>query len=84
MYSGVEIIVSDVALKDSDVRLFPASRHRSQRIRKKLVKRFGGEFRKVPAIYRVGDRLIVHPVMYQQLMADQRIAIRKADGGAGE
>jgi len=84
MYSGVEIIVSDVALKDSDVRLFPASRHRSQRIRKKLVKRFGGEFRKVPAIYRVGDRLIMHPVMYQQLMADQRIAIRKADGGAGE
>lgn len=84
MYSGVEIIVSDVALKDSDVRLFPASRHRSQRIHKKLFKRFGGEFRKVPAAYRVGDRLIVHPVMYQQLMADQRIAIRKADGGAGE
>jgi len=77
MYRGVEIIVSDAALKDSDVRLFPVSRHRSQRIHKKLIKRFGGEFRKVPAIYRIGDRLVAHPVMYQQLMADKRIALRK-------
>ena len=67
MSRGVEIFVSDVALKDSDVRLFPASRHRSQRIHKKLIKRFGGEFRKVPAAYLIGNKLIAHPVIYQQL-----------------
>jgi hypothetical protein len=42
-------------------RLFPASRHRSARIRKKLIKRFCAEFRKQPCIWRIGDRIVAHP-----------------------
>lgn len=64
---GHSIIVEPNALAESDERLFAASRHRSKRIRKKLIKRFGGEFRKVPAAYRFGDRIIMHPVLYAEL-----------------
>jgi hypothetical protein len=62
------IICSDAALKETRERLFPASRHRSKRIHKKLVKRFGGEFRKVPAIFRLsnGD-LVAHPALYREI-----------------
>lgn len=71
---GVQITVSDLALKDSDERLFPASKNRSARIRKKLLKRFGGEFRKVPCVWRMGDKIIMHPTLYaemQRTMADR-------------
>lgn len=61
------IIVSEHALKDSDQRLFPESKNRSRRVHKKLVKRFGGEFRKVPCIYRTPQGIIMHPVMYAEL-----------------
>ena len=64
---GVEIVVSDLALKDSDVRLFPESKHRSRRIHKKLVKRFGGEFRKVPCVWRMPDKIVMHPALYAEL-----------------
>lgn len=64
---GLEIVVSDLALKDSDVRLFPESKHRSRRIHKKLVKRFGGEFRKVPCIWRMADKILMHPTLYAEL-----------------
>lgn len=67
--NGLQVIVSDHALKDSDQRLFPESKHRSARIRKKLIKRFGGEFRKVPCIFQIGGKLIAHPVLYEQLRA---------------
>jgi hypothetical protein len=60
---GIQMIVSEFALKDSDVRLFPESKNRSPRIHKKLVKRFGGEFKKVPAIWQIEDRLVVHPAL---------------------
>jgi len=63
----MDVIVSEFALQDSDVRLFPESRHRSARIRKKLIKRHGGEFRKVPCIYQMGGKLVAHPVMYERL-----------------
>ncbi len=66
----MEIIVSQYALKDSDQRLFAESRHRSQRIRKKLIKRFGGEFRKVPCIYQMGGKLVAHPTMYERLKVE--------------
>lgn len=67
MISG-RIICSDYALKDTEERLFPASRHRSKRVRKKLMKRFGGEFRKVPAIFKLanGD-MVCHPSLYRQI-----------------
>jgi len=69
MLGGVQIIVSGAALETTDVRLFPESRHRSQRIRKKLVKRFGGEFKKMPAIFRIGDKIVAHPAMYERIKA---------------
>ena len=61
---GLEIVVSELALKETDERLFPASKHRSRRIHKKLVKRFGGEFRKVPCVWRMADKIIMHPALY--------------------
>lgn len=64
---GLRISVSDFALKETDERLFPESRHRSKRIRKKLMKRFGGEFKKVPCIYKTPHGLVAHPTMYDQL-----------------
>ena len=41
--AGMTIVYTANALQDSPMRLFPESRHRSARIRKKLIKRFGGE-----------------------------------------
>lgn len=73
---GMPIIVSDLALEETEQRLFPASRNRSARIRKKLIKRFGGEFRKVPCIWRTPQGLVAHPVMYARLQAE--IAVRSA------
>lgn len=69
-YAGIRIISSPYALKESDERLFPASKNRSARIRKKLVKRFGGEFRKVPCAFKQGNTLICHPALYAQIRAE--------------
>jgi hypothetical protein len=57
----MRIIYDHYALEATTERLFPASRHRSARIRKKLIKGFGGEFRKRPCIWRIGDQIIAHP-----------------------
>jgi hypothetical protein len=64
---GLSIIVSEMALKETAERLFPASRHRSKRVHKKLLKRFGGEFRKAPTIWKMPNSIIVHPVLYLQM-----------------
>jgi hypothetical protein len=72
MFGGIRLICSHLALKDGDVRLFPESKNRSKRIHKKLVKRFGGEFKKVPAIYRMGDTLVAHPDVFH--LVKQEIA----------
>lgn len=71
-FDGLQIIVSEHALKESDVRLFPASKNRSARIHKKLVKRFGGEFRKVPCIFQMGNQILMHPERYQALKDEMR------------
>jgi hypothetical protein len=67
-FDGVRIIKDHNALAETTERLFPTSRHRSKRVRKKLMKRFGGEFRKVPAIFRIQGRIIAHPARYAELM----------------
>ena len=59
--NGFKINYVEHALAETNVRNFPVSKHRSKRIHKKLVKRFGGEFRKEPTIFRYGDTWIVHP-----------------------
>lgn len=78
---GLKVVVSEAALQDSDIRLFPTSKNRSARIHKKLVKRFGGEFKKVPAIYQMGDTLVAHPAVYHLLR--QQIVATRLDTLAG-
>lgn len=42
-------------------RMFPESKHRSARIRKKLIKRFGSEFGWKPVILKLGRNIFAHP-----------------------
>lgn len=58
-----EVVYSiQVMVDDKDHRNFPVSKNRSKRIEKKLIKRYGGIYKKKPAILRVGDRLMAHPI----------------------
>lgn len=70
---GMKVIFAEHVLKETTERLFPESRHRSARVRKKLLKRFGSEFRRVPAMYVVnrpmGDILFAHPSFRARLEA---------------
>ena len=66
---GMKIVVSDAALSETEERLFPASKNRSRRVHKKLVKRFGGEFKMVPTVFRFGRKLVCHPSLYCKLCA---------------
>ena len=66
-YGLPEYVVTPNALAETEVRLFPESKHRSKRIRKKLLKRFGGEFKKEPAAFKIGNRIIIHPALYERL-----------------
>jgi hypothetical protein len=63
-----QIVFSPSCLRDSPVRLFPESVHRSARIRKKLIKRFGGEFLRVPAMFVVNGVLYAHPSHRAELL----------------
>ncbi len=55
-----QIFYSEYVMGPGDERLFPESRHRSARIKKKLVKRFGGEFKMAPAIYETPEAFYAH------------------------
>lgn len=66
-FTGVPIIVDHNCLTDTEERNFPLSRHRSARVKKKLVKRFGGEFKKMAAIFNLPGRIVVHPSLYQAI-----------------
>ncbi len=59
--AGLRITFSPLALRETTERPFPESRHRSKRIHKKLIKRFGGEFRKVPCMWRTPYGIVAHP-----------------------
>lgn len=72
MIGGLQIIFSTNALEDTEERLFPVSKHRSKRIHKKLVKRFGGEFRKKPCMWRMGDTIYAHPAFKAALNAQTK------------
>lgn len=64
----LRIVFTTNALKASGTeRLFPSSRHRSARVRKKLIKRFGGEFRLQPALWKVGNVVYAHPIFRREL-----------------
>lgn len=63
----VRVFYSVYATKDTDERLFPYSRHRSRRVEKKLIKRFGGVFRKAPAMFRIKNDFYAHPAFRAQI-----------------
>jgi hypothetical protein len=63
------IVFTPTALRATAERLFPASKNRSARIRKKLIKRFGGEFRIQPAMWQVDDVIYAHPALREQILA---------------
>ena len=75
-WCGLKIFVDPNVLEDTEERLFPESKHRSKRIHKKLVKRFGGEFMKAPCILKAPTAIYMHPVRYaefQQQLAKESI-----------
>ncbi len=57
-------------------RTFPASRHRSKRIEKKLLRRHGGEFHPEPAMLHFGDGIVCHPALYAELKREMARAAR--------
>lgn len=67
---GIQIITSpncyETVIGD---RLFPKSRHRSRRIHKKLVKRYGGECQIIrkPIAYKTGNAIYCHPSIYEEI-----------------
>ncbi|MEE9923744.1 MAG: hypothetical protein PBV01_10330 [Brucella anthropi] len=65
----VNIIYNEYATKPTGERLFPFSRHRSARISKKLMKRFGGVYRHEPAIWKMGGMIIAHPSFRAEIEA---------------
>jgi hypothetical protein len=70
--NGLRIIFDPHALEATEERLFPSSRHRSKRIRKKLQKRFGGEFRVRPCMWIYHGTVFAHPSFRAQLEAATR------------
>lgn len=57
---------------------FPPSPHRSARLHKKLVKRFGSYEKRVPATLTVGDTMFCHPAHYAALKAEAQAHLRVA------
>lgn len=58
---GMPIYFTETVLEKTTERLFPESKNRSKRILKKLIKRFGGEYRMKPAIFKIDGKLYCHP-----------------------
>lgn len=71
-FAGLRILFDPNALADTTQRLFAASSHRSRRVRKKLIKRFGGEFLKEPAMFRHGGTVIAHPSFRAALTPEKK------------
>jgi hypothetical protein len=59
--NGPRVIFDPHTLEANEERPFAASRHRSKRIRKKLLKRFGGEFRNQPCMWFYCGTVFAHP-----------------------
>lgn len=67
MYGRMKIVYDDSILENSTHRLFPESKNRSKRILKKLIKRYGGEYREVPCIYLIDGVIYAHPAMKAEI-----------------
>lgn len=77
----MQIVFDLNCLEETDVRLFPVSKHRSKRIHKKLIKRFGGEFRKQPCMYQFNGRIYAHPTYRAQIEAVLKTAASPREPG---
>lgn len=62
---GVNVFVTDCAVETK--RMFPESKNRSKRIRKKLIKRFGCETKSIPAVFSGPLGLLMHPDIKDKL-----------------
>jgi hypothetical protein len=69
---GLRIIFDTYANEATTKRLFPESRYRSKRILKKLIIRFGSEYRMQPCMWRHRDTIFAHPSLRAQLEAATR------------
>lgn len=58
---------------------FPPSKHRSRRIHKKLVKRFGSYEKRKPATLQVGDRIFMHPAHWHEMQRQLKHRIARAE-----
>lgn len=76
-----EFHVTPMATKDGE-RFFAESRHRSKRVEKKLVKRYGGAHRQIPAIYKVGNKMLIHPALWAEVRAKTDVRLRDTYEGA--
>ncbi len=64
-YNGLQIFYTFAAA--TRIMRFPKSKNRSKRIHKKLCKRFGGEFWMKPGMFRIDDKLYIHPALRPDL-----------------
>lgn len=69
-FNGMPIFISPNCLGDGHERLFPESKHRSKRIHKKLIKRFGTEFKQIPCIYKTEQGFHMHPLKYEEFLRE--------------
>ena len=72
-----KVFVTETALAKTTIRLFPESKNRSKRIHKKLIKRFGGEFKMEPAIFEIEGRIYIHPFLNDRLRKELAAQIEK-------
>lgn len=66
-FGRTQVIFTLAALEATEERLFPESRHRSARVKKKLLKRLGGEFRMKPCMWMMGNKVFAHPALKARL-----------------
>lgn len=63
---GLFIIYNPMATQPDGL-WFPYSRNRSSRVFKKLLRRYGGQEKRKPAIYRLGNKIVAHPAFRAEL-----------------
>lgn len=79
LFNGMTIISDPNALAETTERRFPMSKNRSKRIHKKLVKRYGSEFCREPAIFKLANgTFIAHSVMYAEIQRQTKQALWSA------
>jgi hypothetical protein len=71
IFGRIKIVYTEAAELESEERLFPFSRHRSKRVYKKLVKRFGGVFKMKPGAFldQKHNTMYIHPSLKAELEA---------------